>query len=150
MIQPIALIIFIFIGLRLNSCMERRLAARRILHGLVLPLYHYLDLLDHEMQSQISEVDPLYRQAALDHVTELRAFLLQPTSRDLILWGRLSWVNQLNNLLLTAEETLETEGDDIDVVELNAQVAHLLQFLKGNSYLNRLLDKPLGLVSIQN
>jgi hypothetical protein len=138
-------IVFI-VALRLNSHWERRLQARRILHGLILPLYHYLGLLDHEIQGEVEEINNLYRQAVLDHVTELRAFLLQPDSRDLSLTGKLAWGTQLHNILLSLEAALEAEDDELDEVELKAQVVHLSNFIKNHSYLNGLLKRPLGLV----
>ena len=104
-------------------------------------------MLDHEIQGEVEEVDNLFRQAVLDHVTELRAFLLQPASQDLKFFGSFAWVNQLNNLLLAMEDTLETEGEDLDAVELRGQVSHLLKFIQANAYLSRLISKPLGIVS---
>lgn len=142
----IALVLFV-VALRVNSMWERRLEAKRILHAIILPLYHYLGLLDHEIQGEMEEIDNLFRQAVLDHVTELRAFLLQPASQDLI-WGRYpSWANPLNNLLLAIEDTLESDADEMDATELKGQVSHLLKFIKDNSYLSKLTHKPLGVVS---
>jgi hypothetical protein len=138
---------FTFLALRLNSILERNLEAKRLLHSILLPLYHYLGLLDHELQSEVREIDNLFRQAVLDHVTELRAFLLQPSSKDLVLWGSPTWVNSLNNILLALEDSLENEVEDLDPIELKGQVVHLLNFIKDQSDLNRLISRPLGLVN---
>ena len=146
MLSVILICVVIVLAVRANSILERNLEAKRLLHSMILPLYHYLGLLDHELQSEVTEIDNLFRQAVLDHVTELRAFLLQPTSKDLILWGSFPWVNQLNNILLAMEDSLENETEDVDPVELKGQVVHLLNFIKDNSYLNKLISKPLGIV----
>ena len=142
----IAVVLFV-IALRVNSLWERRVDAKRTLHAIMLPLYHYLGLLDHEIQGEVEEINNLFRQAVLDHVTELRAFLLQPKSRDLALSGKLSWTTPLNNLLLAIEETLEDEAEDMDAVELRGQVSHLLKFIQENSYLAKLTKKQLGIVN---
>lgn len=134
------------LALRVNSIWERRIEAKRILHAIMLPLYHYLGLLDHELQSDVRDIDNLFRQAVLDHVTELRAYLLRPTSKDLALMGTLPWANQLNNLLLAMEDTLESDDKNMDLTGLKGQVSHMLQFIKNNSYLSRLISKPLGIV----
>jgi hypothetical protein len=149
--SPVILLISVFIlvifALRFNSRWERRLEANRILHGITLPLYHYLGLLDHEIQGEMEEIDNLFRQAVLDHVTELRAFLLQPRSQDLTLWGKVAWANHLNNLLLVMEETLEDDPHEIDTIELKGQVRDLLVFLQENSELSKLISRPLGVVN---
>ena len=142
----VALVLFI-VALRVNSLWERHIKAKRILHGIMLPLYHYLGMLDHEIQGEVEEINNLFRQAVLDHITELRAFLLQPASKDLALSGKLVWANNLNNLLLAMEDTLEDEDEDIDAVELQGQVSHMLKFIQENSYLSKLVKKPLGIVS---
>ncbi len=147
LVNLVLFFIVLVVALRLNSKWERNLKARRKIHGILLPLYHYLGLLDHEIQGEVEEVDNLFRQAVLDHVTELRAFLLQPGSRDLKFFGSFPWVNQLNNLLLAMEDTLESEGVEIDAVELREQVSHLLKFIQANTYLSGLISKPLGSVS---
>ncbi len=134
-------------ALRINSLWERRIEAKRTLHSIVLPLYHYLGLLDHEIQGDVEEINNLFRQAVLDHVTELRAFLLQPGSQDLSLTGQLRWANSLNNILLAIEDTLEAEDEEIDTIELKAQTSHLLKFIEENSYLSKLTKKSLGIVS---
>lgn len=142
----VVLVLFV-IALRVNSLWERRLEAKRTLHAIMLPLYHYLGLLDHEIQGEVEEINNLFRQAVLDHVTELRAFLLQPKSRDLTLFGSLSWTPSLNNLLLAIEETLEDDVENMDTVELRGQVSHLLKFIQNTSYLAKLTKKQLGIVS---
>ncbi len=140
-------VVFFIIALRLNSLWERHVKAKRILHGIMLPLYHYLGMLDHEIQGEVEEVNNLFRQAVLDHITELRAFFLQPASKDLALSGKVSWASNLNNLLLAMEETLEDDDEDVDAVELRGQVSHMLKFIQGNPYLSKLIKKPLGIVN---
>ena len=142
----IAFVLFL-LALRINSLWDRRVDAKRTLHAIVLPLYSYLGLLDHEIQGDVEEINNLFRQAVLDHVTEFRAFLLQPKSKDLSLTGKLQWTNPLHNLLLAMEDTLEAEVGELDAVELRGQVCHLLKFIKENPDLSKLISKPLGIVS---
>ena len=142
----IALVLFV-VALRVNSMWDRRLEAKRTLHAIMLPLRHYLGLLDHEIQGEVEEINNLFSQAVLDHITELRAFLLRPQSKDLVLFGKLPWTTPLNNLLLAMEDTLEVDEDEeIDAVELRGQVSHLLKFIKDNSFLSKLMVKQLGIV----
>ncbi len=143
----ISAFIFLILVVRFNSIWERRIQAQRTLHAIILPLYHYLGLLDHEIQGEVEEINNLFRQAVLDHVTELRAFLLQPASTDLSLAGKLSWSHNLNNILLALEDSLDEDSENLDPTEISAQVSHLLQFIQKNLYLSKLVKKPLGVVS---
>ena len=137
--------------LRLNAKLERRLAARRTLHGLITPLSSYLSLLDHEMQNETGAPDNLVAQAVLDHVTELRAFLLQPPSKDLVLWGRWPWMIRLNNILIGLEESLEgaiQENWEDHYAEVKEQVVHLHLFIKDIPLLRQLTQQRVGILSI--
>lgn len=152
MLFEVVLVLAGFFGiLRLNAKLERRLMARRTLHGLIKPLSSYLGLLDHEMQNETGAPDNLVAQAVLDHVTELRAFLLQPPSKDLVLWGKWPWLIRLNNILLGLEESLEgalEESWTDHYAEVKEQVVHLHFFIKENPLLRRLSHQQVGILSI--
>lgn len=148
----IGFVILGFLLLRFNAYLERRLQARRILHALVVPLNSYLNLLDHELQSDEYEADRLVRQAVLDHVTELRAFLLQPRSKDLVIGKPWPWLQPLNNLLLSLEEALEDSLGDIEETNetgISEQVRSLSLFLSQNKVLSKLARAPVGVVSAE-
>lgn len=139
-----------FVILRLSARLERRLQARRILHSIVAPLYTYLGLLDHELQNENYHADRLITQAVLDHVTELRAFLLQPHSKDLYLLSVGRWTQNLNKILLGLEESLEgalQEDWDRHFADIKEQVARLNGFLKDIPELHRMIQSPPGVVA---
>ena len=140
----------VFLLLRLQAKLERQLHARRTLHSIVSPLFSYLGLLDHELQNETLQANRLVTQAVLDHVTELRAFLLQPLSRDLNLWGTWDWIPRLNHILLSLEESLESaleDGLEDRLIEIKEQVAHLSGFMKDKPALRKLALTPPGIVS---
>ncbi len=149
MITEFVFIVGVFGALRFNSSWERRLQARRKLHGLVHPLSHYLGLLDHELQNDTHNPDPLVSQAVLDHVTELRSFLIRGDSYDLKIWGAPSWIKSLNSVLIRLEDSLETaiQGDwDNQHEVVQKDVRNLLMDLQGQAELKYFLNKKVGLV----
>ena len=142
-------LIFGFVLLRFNSYLDRRISARRKLHGLVKPLAHYSGLLDHELQNSSHHADPLITQAVLDHVTELRSFLIRPESKDLH-WGRpAAWIFTTNSILIRLEEGLESslEGAwDEHQESVTRDIRSLLSEIQSNASLKRLTEAPVGLV----
>lgn len=149
MIEIFILFVGIGIALRFNSHWERRLLARRRLHALVHPLNHYLTLLDHELQNAHHHPDPLASQAVLDHVTELRSFLIRPDSYDLNIWGYPKWVPNLNSTLLRLEENLEIalQGEwDERSENVKKDVKNLLSDFQSLMDLKKLTETRVGLV----
>lgn len=141
-----------FLLLRLNSKLERRLASRRRMHAIVSPLYSYLGLLDHELQNETHHADRLITQAVLDHVTELRSFLLQPQSKDLTLWKQWHWIQRLNNVLMSLEDSLEgaiQESWDDHFAEIKEGVVHLSAFIKDTPTLKAMSVNPVGVVVLK-
>ena len=65
----VALVLFI-VALRVNSLWERHIKAKRILHGIMLPLYHYLGMLDHEIQGEVEEINNLFRSFSVRITSE--------------------------------------------------------------------------------
>lgn len=145
----LSFVVFGFLMLRFNSYLDRRLSARRKLHGLVKPLAHYSGLLDHELQNASHHADPLITQAVLDHVTELRSFLIRPESLDLH-WGiPAAWVFTINSILIRLEEGLESslEGAWDDHQEaVTRDIRSLLSEIQFNAGLKKLTESAVGLV----
>lgn len=142
-------LLVLWILLRLNYAWERRLQARRRLHALVHPLSHYLGLLDHELQNESHNPDPLVSQAVLDHVTEFRSYLIRPDSKDIQILGSPKWVPSLNSILIRLEENLESaiQGSwDEPADNIKKDVRNLIQDMQNQRFLKRLIEKRVGLV----
>lgn len=138
-----------FLMLRFNSYLDRRLSAQRKLHGLMKPLAHYSGLLDHELQNSSQQADPLITQAVLDHVTELRSFLIRPESKDLHFGSPAAWIFTTNSILIRLEEGLESslEGAWDDHQEaVSRDIRSLLSEIQLHTGLKKLTEAPVGLV----